>query len=111
MIAAGLINTVEIDLKDEAGEIWYDTAVPLAHTIGAVTELWDLAEVVDELHALGVRVIGRLVVFRDPKLADHAVATGAMDLVVQTPEGGAFGQYGGFTEPFQSEKSGSTTSP
>ena len=39
--------------QDEAGEIWYDTAVPLAHTIGAVNELWDLAEVVDELHASG----------------------------------------------------------
>jgi hypothetical protein len=103
MISAGLINTVEIDLKDEAGEIWYDTAVPLAHTIGAVNELWDLAEVVDELHALGVRVIGRLVVFRDPKLADHAAAIGEMDLVVQTPEGGAFGQYGGFTNPFNRE--------
>lgn len=100
MIAAGLINTVEIDLKEEAGEIWYDTGVPLAHTIGAVTELWDLGDVVDELHALGVRVIGRLVVFRDPKLADYAVATGAMDLVVQTPEGAAYGQYGGYTNPF-----------
>ena len=103
MIEAGLINTVEIDLKDEAGEIWYDTAVPFAHTIDAVTELWDLAAVVDELHALGVRVIGRLVVFRDPKLANHAVATGAMDLVVQTPEGGAFGQYGGYANPFSPE--------
>ena len=103
MISAGLINTVEIDLKDEAGEIWYDTDVTLAHTIGAVTELWDLAEVVDELHNLGVRVIGRLVVFRDPKLADYAVETGAMDLVVQNPEGGAFGQYGGFTNPFNAE--------
>jgi hypothetical protein len=100
MIAAGLINTVEIDLKEEAGEIWYDTEVALAHTIGAVNVLWDLGEVVDELHALGVRVVGRLVVFRDPKLADHAVATGAMDLVVQTPEGGAYGQYGGYTNPF-----------
>ena len=103
MITAGLINTVEIDLKDEAGEVWYNTGVPLAHTIGAVTELWDLGEIVDELHALGVRVIGRLVVFRDPKLADHAVATGAMDLVVQTPDGGAYGQYGGFTNPFNRE--------
>jgi len=103
MIAAGLINTIEIDLKDEAGEVWYNTGVPLAHTIGAVNELWDLAVVVDELHALGVRVIGRLVVFRDPKLADHAVQTGAMDLVVQTPDGGAYGQYGGFTNPFNAE--------
>jgi hypothetical protein len=100
MISAGLINTVEIDLKDEDGYIWYDTAVELAHTIGAVTELWDLGEVVDELHALGVRVIGRLVVFRDPMLANHAVETGAMALVVQNPDGTAYGQYGGYTNPF-----------
>ncbi|MBK5266417.1 MAG: hypothetical protein JJE47_03200 [Acidimicrobiia bacterium] len=103
MIAAGLINTIEIDLKEEAGEIWYATDVPLAQTVGAVTELWDLAEVVDELHALGVRVIGRLVVFRDPKLAAHAVSTGAMDLVVQNPDGTAYGQYGGYTNPFNTE--------
>jgi hypothetical protein len=103
MIADGLINTIEIDLKDENGEIWYDTEVALAHEIGAVNELWSLEEVVDELHALGVRVIGRLVVFRDPKLANHAVATGRTDLIVQNLDGTAYGQYGGFTNPFNAE--------
>jgi hypothetical protein len=103
MIHDGLINTVEVDLKDENGEIWYDTSVPLAHEIGAVSELWDLTAVVDELHRLGIRVIGRLVVYRDPKLAGHAVETGRMDWVVQNPDGTAFGQYGGYTNPFNRE--------
>ena len=100
MIADGLINTVELDLKDENGDVWYDTGVALAHEIGAVTELWDLPAVVDELHRLGVRVIGRLVVYRDPKLATYAVDTARMDWVVQNPDGTAFGQYGGYTNPF-----------
>jgi hypothetical protein len=103
MIADGRINTVEIDLKDENGEVWYDTSVALAHEIGAVNELWSLAEVIDELHERGVRVIGRLVVFRDPKLANHAVAAGRTDLIVQNPDGSPYGQYGGFTNPFNAE--------
>ncbi|MEX1004218.1 MAG: putative glycoside hydrolase [Acidimicrobiia bacterium] len=100
MIGVGLINTVQLDLKDEAGDIWYDTDVQLAHDIGAVTVLWDLEEVVDELHARGVRVVARIVNFRDPRLADHAIETGNMDWVIQNPDGTAYGQYGGFANPF-----------
>lgn len=100
MIAEGRINTVELDLKDEAGHVWYDTSVRLAHEAGAVIELYDLAAAVDELHALGIRVVGRIVNFRDPVLADHAVEHGLMDWVVQTPDGEPFGKYGGFTNPF-----------
>lgn len=103
MVDAGLVNTVELDLKDEGGDIWYDTEVELAHEIGAVTELWDLAEVVDELHDKGVRVIARIVNFRDPRLANHAIERGNMDWVIQNPDGSAYGQYGGFTNPFNRE--------
>jgi hypothetical protein len=102
-IAAGLINTVQLDLKDEGGDIWYDTDVDLAHEIGAVTILWDLAQVVEELHALDVRVVGRIVNFRDPRLTAYAVETGKMDWVVQNPDGTSFGKYGGFTNPFNTE--------
>jgi hypothetical protein len=102
-IAAGLINTVQLDLKDEGGDIWYDTGVELAHEIGAVTVLWDLAQVVEELHALDVRVVGRIVNFRDPRLATYAVETGKMDWVVQNLDGTSFGKYGGFTNPFNTE--------
>ena len=100
MIDAGLINTVELDLKDESGDIWYDTGVELAHEIGAVTELWDLEQAVAELHEKGVRVVGRIVNFRDPRLATYAVENGHMDWVIQNPDGTAYGQYGGFTNPF-----------
>ncbi|CAN5853684.1 hypothetical protein BH23ACT5_BH23ACT5_00170 [soil metagenome] len=103
MVDAGLINTVQLDLKDEAGEIWYDTEVELAHEMGAVTALWDLTTVVDELHAKGVRVVARIVNFRDPKMANHAIATGNMAWVIQNPDGTAYGQYGGFTNPFNPE--------
>lgn len=103
LIREGRINTVELDLKDEAGDIWYATEVPLAHEIGAITVLYDLEAVVAELHSLGVRVVGRLVNFRDPRLANHAIETGRLDLVVQSPDGTAFGKYGGFTNPFHPE--------
>ncbi|MDP8957713.1 MAG: putative glycoside hydrolase [Actinomycetota bacterium] len=100
MIREGRINTVELDLKDEGGDIWYATEVPLANQIGAVTELYDLEAVVEELHRMGVRVIGRLVCFRDPRLAEYAVESGQLDLVVQNPDGTAMSKYGGFTNPF-----------
>ncbi|HJQ96283.1 MAG TPA: putative glycoside hydrolase [Acidimicrobiia bacterium] len=103
MIASGQINTVEIDLKDEAGHIWWRTSVPLAAEIGAIEELWNLGEVVRELHALGVRVIGRLVVFRDPVLAAWAVEQGETDWIVQNPDGTPYGQYGGYTNPFSTD--------
>jgi hypothetical protein len=103
MVDAGLINTVQLDLKDEAGDVWYATEVPMAQEIGAITELWDLGQVVDDLHERGVRVVGRIVNFRDPRLADHAVATGNLDLVVQNPDGTAYGKYGGFANPYSEE--------
>ena len=103
MIGAGLINTVEIDLKDEDGRIWWATSGPLASEIGAIEELWDLGQVVRELHTLGVRVIGRLVVFRDPVLAGWAASQGRMDWIVQNPDGTPYGQYGGYTNPFSPE--------
>ena len=49
------------------------------------------------LHALGIRVIGRLVCFRDPILAAAAWRDGRRDEVVQTPSGDEYAGYGGFT--------------
>lgn len=97
LIDAGKINTVELDLKDESGEIGYDSKIPLAEQIGSVKGYYDLKRAVAELHDRGVRVIGRLVVFRDPVLATAAWAEGHRDWVVQTPDGQPHGAYGGFT--------------
>jgi hypothetical protein len=92
------INTVELDLKDELGIVGWRSGVPLARRIGAERNTYDLGAAVKRLHASGARVIGRLVAFRDPVLAEWAWTHGRRDLVIQTPDGGAYsGGYGGFT--------------
>jgi hypothetical protein len=97
LIEEGKINTVELDLKDEGGEVGYDSEVPLARDIGAVRGYYDLEEAVKELKDRGVRVIGRLVAFRDPILADAAWQSGQGDWVLQTADGQPHPAYGGFT--------------
>lgn len=97
LIDEGKINTVELDLKDEGGEVGYDSEVPLANDIGAVRGYYDLEEAVKELHDRGARVVGRLVAFRDPVLADAAWESGEGDWVLQTVDGKPHPAYGGFT--------------
>jgi hypothetical protein len=97
LIDGGLIDTVELDLKDESGIVGYDSELAKAHEIGAVTEDYDLSETVDYLEDKGVRFIGRIVAFRDPIYATAAWNSGQRDQVVQNPGGGMFSSYGGFT--------------
>jgi hypothetical protein len=96
LIDSGVINTVELDLKDEAGEVGYDSDVPLAKQIGSVKRYYHLRDAIDELHRRGVRVVGRIVAFRDPILATAAWQDGHRDWVVQRPDGTPHGAYGGF---------------
>ena len=71
--------------------------MPLAQQIGATTKYYDAKKMLDELHGMNVKVIGRIVAFRDPKLAQWAFANGHKDWVIQTPDGGAYkGRYGDF---------------
>jgi hypothetical protein len=97
LIDQGRINAVELDLKDESGTVGWNAPVPLAHRVGAVKQLVDLPGAIKFLHGKGVRVIGRLVCFRDPVLASAAWAAGRRDEVIQTPDGQKYGGYGGFT--------------
>ena len=97
LIEQGRINAVQLDLKDEDGRIGHRTDVRLAQLTGASRELYDLRDAIDELHGLGVRVIGRIVAFNDPTLTRYAVASGSLDWVVQTPDGRPLAKYGGFT--------------
>lgn len=96
LIDRGLIDTVELDLKDERGVIGYDSEVPLAREIGAVQAEYDLGDAVRLLEERGARVIGRLVAFRDPVYASAAWAAGRTDEVLQTPDGEMLGTYGGY---------------
>jgi len=99
LVATHRVNTVELDLKDESGVAGWNPPVPLARGIGAARRIYDLPAAVRRLHALGARVVGRLVCFRDPILADAAWRGGRRDEVVQTPSGGRYATYGGFTNP------------
>lgn len=97
MIERGLINTVQLDLKDESGIVGYDSRLPFARRIGAVQPSYRLRAAVADLHGRGVRVVGRIVAFRDPVHAAFAWSRGDRAQVIQTPEGGPYAGYGGFT--------------
>ena len=68
---AGKINAVVLNVKNMHGEVTYDSAVPLARTIGASTGRLDLATLVPALRKEGFYVIARQVLFFDPLLAGH----------------------------------------
>ncbi|MFR9731833.1 putative glycoside hydrolase [Saccharopolyspora sp. MS10] len=87
MARQGRIDTVELDIKDESGEIPYDSAVPEANRIGAVKNYYDAREALDQLHGMGVRVVGRLVAFKDPVLGEASWREGRPERVVQTAAG------------------------
>lgn len=103
LIDAGLVSAIQLDLKDEGGIVGFDSRHPLANQIGAVIPEYDLRETVAELKRRGVRVIGRIVAFRDAPLAKWAWNNGRRDWVVQTPNGRMLETYGGFTNPAHSE--------
>lgn len=96
----GLINAVQLDLKDETGKIGFATENELAQRAGTDQPdcRIDLAAAVQELHALDVPVIGRIVAFADPVLVPWAWENGERDYAIQTADGSTFytGRYNGF---------------
>ena len=97
LIDRGLVSAIQLDLKDEGGIIGYDSKHPLANQIGAVRPEYKLRDTVAELKRRGVRVIGRIVAFRDAPLAKWAWDSGRRDWVVQTNNGRMLDTYGGFS--------------
>lgn len=79
---AGWIDAVQLDIKDEGGTVGYASAVPLAVASGAAAGVYDAPAALAELHALDVRVIGRIVCFLDPQLARWAWGEGETDMLV-----------------------------
>ena len=97
LIEQGRIDTVQIDIKDEGGIVGHRSSVALANEAGAAKNMYELRDVVKELQDRGVRVVGRVVVFRDPLLASLAKERGESDMVLQSPDGSPHPAYGGFT--------------
>ena len=81
------LNALMIDLKDETGQVWYDTENPTAVEVGADRGAYDLAAVVRRAHAEGLYVIGRLVTFNDPIAAWGKPSMAVWDSVLQEPYG------------------------
>jgi hypothetical protein len=93
----GRIDTVVLDLKDEAGRVGFDTSVTRAHDIGAVTPHVDLERAVATVEEHGARLVGRIAAFRDPILAQAAWGAGQTNQVIQTPAGQPYDAPGEFT--------------
>jgi len=77
------LNTIELDVKDESGEIGFTPAdVPLARAAGATRPYYNPKALVGLAHRNGVYMIGRVVCFQDPTLA-----SARPDLAIQRTDG------------------------
>jgi hypothetical protein len=99
--AASEVNAVVIDLKESDG-VKYASEVPLALEIGVVQPAYNIQEVIEKLHAADIKVIGRIVCFKDPQLAEARP-----DLSIQDKNGNQllFTLEGGkpFVNPYNQE--------
>lgn len=62
------LNSIVVDFKNDQGYLTYNTKLDLAKEIGAVNQKFRIEELIEEAHANGVYVIGRVVVFKDRQL-------------------------------------------
>jgi hypothetical protein len=77
------LNTIELDVKDERGEVaFHSKTAPLANAIGAARSYYNPRMVATRAHARGIYLIGRVVVFEDPILAEARPA-----LAIHNPDG------------------------
>jgi hypothetical protein len=92
------LNTVELDVKDENGEVgFHRRATPLARRVGSAMRYYDPKKTVDYLHKQGIYVIGRVVCFEDPILSEKRP-----DLAIRTRGGAVWRNHAGlgWTNPY-----------
>ena len=94
------LNTLEVDVKDENGKVGFVSSdMPkVAREIGAAQPYFDVESVVGKVHAAGMYLIGRVVVFEDPTLS-----AARPDLAVLRPDGSRWLNNGGlgWTNPYE----------
>jgi hypothetical protein len=78
------LNTIELDVKDENGKVGFVSAdLPdLARKDGAARPYYDVRQAVAAVHARGLYLIGRVVMFEDPTLT-----VARPDLAIRTSDG------------------------
>jgi hypothetical protein len=85
------LNTVEVDLKDESGNVSFERGAPtIARGDGAARAYFDLHKAAQQAHAAGVYLIGRVVTFEDP-----ITATAHPELAIQRSDGSLWHTNGG----------------
>jgi hypothetical protein len=92
------LNTIQLDVKDENGEIGFvPSAVPLAKDVGAAKPYYAPRRLARLAHASGVYLIGRVVVFEDPRLSE-----GAPELAIKNADGSVWRNHAGlgWTNPY-----------
>ncbi len=97
LTAEGL-NTIQLDVKDENGEIGFvPSAVPLAEEVGAARPYYAPRRLARLAHARDIYLIGRVVVFEDPRLSE-----GAPELAIQNADGSVWRNHAGlgWTNPY-----------
>lgn len=67
----GDLNAVVVDMKDDWGILRYPSQNPVAKRHGAVKPNFDVESLLNRMHAHGVRVIARLVCFKDEMVTDE----------------------------------------
>ena len=91
------LNTIELDVKDENGEIGFPADVPLARRVGSALRYYNPERTVAQIHQAGLYLIGRIVTFQDPILAARAPA-----LAIRRSDGSRWVTNGGlgWTNPY-----------
>jgi hypothetical protein len=92
------LNTIELDVKDEDGRVGFvPSSVPLARLTGAAGPFYEVRPAVRLVHAHGVYLIGRIVTFEDPVLAEQRP-----QLAIRTTDGSLWRNDAGlgWTNPY-----------
>ncbi len=79
------LNSLMIDLKNEAGFVWYDSRNEVALEAGSVQSAFSLASVAERAEAEGLYLIGRLVIFNDPIVAVAKPEMAVWDTATSAP--------------------------
>jgi len=85
----GDLNTIVVDMKDDFGILRYPSQNPIAKSTGAVRPIFDVDSLVCRMHAKKVRVIARLVCFKDDYACNYS------DFAVYHSKGGVWVDEGG----------------
>jgi len=92
------LNTIELDVKDESGRVGFvPRSVPLARRTGAAGPFYNPRRAARLVHSHGAYLIGRVVTFEDPVLAEKHP-----ELAIHTSDGSVWRTSAGlgWTNPY-----------